>query len=1089
MDMKKFLLFLMSLCPLLSMGQTTLSPGDIIIVAINGDTDVTYGRGFSFMPLVNLEAGTEIYFTDTGWSDVTGSFINYILLSDLFIKYTAPAGGVTAGTVIRNATNLTTDFSYHFTYASADKSSYKYLDIVSAANCDEVLVFQGSIASPTFIFAASYVSNAIVGSGWATSVPSNGVSGTGVGSALPGTGNASVADLVDDVTALSFNQAATGNDNCAYTGVTTATDKAGWQARVSNYSNWTFSETPTPIPTPMSGSYTVVLPNSAPTDIALSATSINENVSGNSVVGALSSTDPDVGNTFTYTLVSGTGSTDNASFNISGSSLRITNSPNYEAKSSYSVRVRTTDQGGLWYEEAFTITINNLNETPTDISLSATSINENVSGNSVVGALSSTDPDVGNTFTYTLVSGTGSTDNASFNISGSSLRITSSPNYEAKSSYSVRVRTTDQGGLWYEEAFTITINDVSEPPTVTTQAVSAIAATTATGNGNITSLGSANPTAYGVCYGTTANPDITGSKVDKGAVSVTGTFVASMTGLTANTTYHVRAYATNTAGTSYGNDVTFKTLTPGTWTGNANSSYWTDANNWAGGTVPTSTTDVTIPSSGITYLPMIFATDNAECNNLTLADGFLEILSTSSGTGSLIVHGTASGKVWTDVYLAVNQWHVVAPPANNADISLFISYNSNSISSKVNGATTTYAIADYNENGNAWNSYFTDATSGTFTSGKGYSMRHDDDNYIAFYGDLITGNKTVTLTKTGEGWNCIGNPYTSAIGMNSSAGTASNFLGVNSGELESSYACVYVWDPTTTSYKIIGGLPSGLGGERSLGQDLLQAGQGFFVKAASAGASINFTPAMQTHSTGTVLKSAEAAWPGFELTASASGVKASTVVAFNSAMTKGLDPTYDAGLLRASNGLSLYTKLIDDNGVDFAIQCLPENGMENFVIPVGLDAKAGGEVKFNATCTGLPTGSSVILEDRTAKVYTDLSNGADYVVTLSANSSGTGRFYIHTSNLTTGTSDLLPSGLFRLKAYPADGVIWIDGHVSSKAVTRLYDARGSQIGRYNLEEGNRNSIPASGLTSGVYILKVIDGNNTFATKLVLVSNL
>lgn len=629
-----------------------------------------------------------------------------------------------------------------------------------------------------------------------------------------------------------------------------------------------------------------------------------------------------------------------------------------------------------------------------------------------------------------------------------------------------------------------------KPATVTTQAVSAIAATTATGNGNITNLGNPNPIAYGICYGTTANPDITGSKVDKGSASVAGAFVASMTGLTANTTYHVRAYATNTAGTSYGNDVTFKTLTPGTWTGNANSSYWTDANNWAGGTVPTSTTDVTIPSSGITYLPMIFATDNAECNNLTLADGFLEILSTSSGTGSLIVHGTASGKVWTDVYLAANQWHVVAPPANNADISSFISYNSNGISSKVNGAATTYAIADYNENGNAWNSYFTDATSGTFTSGKGYSMRHDDDNYIAFYGDLITGNKTVTLTKTGEGWNCIGNPYTSAIGMNSSAGTSSNFLGVNaSSSLDPNYACVYVWDPTTTSYKIIGGLPSGLGGERSLGQDLLQAGQGFFVKAASAGASINFTPAMQTHSTGTVLKSAEAAWPGFELTASASGVKASTVVAFNSAMTKGLDPTYDAGLLRASNGLSLYTKLIDDNGVDFAIQCLPENGMENFVIPVGLDAKAGGEVKFNATCTGLPTGSSVILEDRTAKVYTDLSNGADYVVTLSANSSGTGRFYIHTSNLTTGTSDLLPSGLFRLKAYPADGVIWIDGHVSSKAVTGLYDARGSQIGRYNLEEGNRNSIPTSGLTSGVYILKVIDGNNTFATKLVLVSNL
>ncbi|NVO10329.1 MAG: T9SS type A sorting domain-containing protein [Bacteroidales bacterium] len=205
--------------------------------------------------------------------------------------------------------------------------------------------------------------------------------------------------------------------------------------------------------------------NNAPTDIALSASSVNENVAGNTSVGTLSTTDPDAGNTFTYSLVSGTGSTDNASFNISGSSLRITSSPDYETKSSYSVRVRTTDQGSLYYEKAFTININDLNEAPTDISLSASSINENVAGNSTVGTLSSTDPDAANTFTYTLVAGTGSTDNASFNISGSSLRITSSPDYETKSSYSVRVRTTDQGSLYYEKAFTITINNVNETPT------------------------------------------------------------------------------------------------------------------------------------------------------------------------------------------------------------------------------------------------------------------------------------------------------------------------------------------------------------------------------------------------------------------------------------------------------------------------------------------------------------------------------------------------------------------------------------------------------------------------------------------------
>ena len=177
--------------------------------------------------------------------------------------------------------------------------------------------------------------------------------------------------------------------------------------------------------------------NEAPTGIALSANAINENVTGNSTVGALSTTDPDLGNTFAYTLVAGTGSTDNASFNISGSNLCITNSPDFETKSSYSIRVRTTDQGSLIYEKVFAITINNVNEAPTDVALSTSAINENVAGNSAVGTLSATDPDAGNTFAYTLVAGTGSTDNASFNISGSNLRIANSPDFETKNSYSV----------------------------------------------------------------------------------------------------------------------------------------------------------------------------------------------------------------------------------------------------------------------------------------------------------------------------------------------------------------------------------------------------------------------------------------------------------------------------------------------------------------------------------------------------------------------------------------------------------------------------------------------------------------------------
>jgi hypothetical protein len=165
-------------------------------------------------------------------------------------------------------------------------------------------------------------------------------------------------------------------------------------------------------------------------------------------------------------LVSGSGDTDNASFTLtSGGALKNAVIPNYESKTSYSIRVRTTDSAGQTFTKIFTINVNNVNETPYALSLSSTSIAENSSINTTIGTFSTSDVDSGDTFTYTLVSGSGDTDNASFNISGSSLRSSSVFNYEAKSSYSIRVRTTDAGGSTYETTFTINVTNVNEAPT------------------------------------------------------------------------------------------------------------------------------------------------------------------------------------------------------------------------------------------------------------------------------------------------------------------------------------------------------------------------------------------------------------------------------------------------------------------------------------------------------------------------------------------------------------------------------------------------------------------------------------------------
>jgi VCBS repeat-containing protein len=214
--------------------------------------------------------------------------------------------------------------------------------------------------------------------------------------------------------------------------------------------------------------------NVAPTDIALSNASVAENQPSGTAVGTLSTTDADAGDTFAYTLVSGTGDSDNASFQLSGSQLQTAAIFDFETKSSYSVRVRTTDGGGLFFEKAFTITVTNANEAPTDIALSNASIDENQPSGTAIGNLSTTDPDVGDTFTYTLVAGTGDTDNASFQIVGAQLQSAAMFDFETKSSYSIRVRTTDAGGLFFEEEFTISIVNLPEAPLVTGESFDAI---------------------------------------------------------------------------------------------------------------------------------------------------------------------------------------------------------------------------------------------------------------------------------------------------------------------------------------------------------------------------------------------------------------------------------------------------------------------------------------------------------------------------------------------------------------------------------------------------------------------------------------
>ncbi|MBH0208303.1 MAG: hypothetical protein HP495_07260, partial [Nitrospira sp.] len=204
--------------------------------------------------------------------------------------------------------------------------------------------------------------------------------------------------------------------------------------------------------------------NETPTDLSLSANSVAENATTGTVVGTVTGTDPDANDTKTYSLTDTAG----GRFAINASTGVITVADgsllNYEAAASHNLTVQVTDSGGQSYTESFTINLTNVNEGPTDLSLSGSSVAENATTGTVVGTVTGTDPDAGDTKTYSLTDTAG----GRFAINASTGVITvadgSLLNYEAATSHTIIVQVTDAGGLTHDQTFTINLTNLYEAP-------------------------------------------------------------------------------------------------------------------------------------------------------------------------------------------------------------------------------------------------------------------------------------------------------------------------------------------------------------------------------------------------------------------------------------------------------------------------------------------------------------------------------------------------------------------------------------------------------------------------------------------------
>lgn len=199
--------------------------------------------------------------------------------------------------------------------------------------------------------------------------------------------------------------------------------------------------------------------NEAPTDISLSNAAINEGADAGTSVGTLVSSDPDSGDSHSYAIVGGTGA---GKFIIDGNQIKVADGAelDFEAEAEYTLQIRSTDAGGLQTVKFFTISIANLNEGPADLAISAASVAENSLSGTVVGQLSASDPDAGETFTFSIVDDPAGL----FSISGLNLVVNGPIDFEAGATPEVTIRVTDSGGLSHEEVITINVTNQNESP-------------------------------------------------------------------------------------------------------------------------------------------------------------------------------------------------------------------------------------------------------------------------------------------------------------------------------------------------------------------------------------------------------------------------------------------------------------------------------------------------------------------------------------------------------------------------------------------------------------------------------------------------
>lgn len=192
--------------------------------------------------------------------------------------------------------------------------------------------------------------------------------------------------------------------------------------------------------------------NEAPTGLALKGNTVAENAAVGTTVGTLSAVDPE-GGAVSYSL-SGSSA---KYFKVVGNKLQVAKGLDYETLKSHALSIVAKDASGNSLTKAFTVKVGNVDEAPTSIALSKTTVVENSKVGTTVGTLSAIDPE-GGAVTFSLASNPG----GNFKLVGNKLQVAKSLDYEDDQSHTIKVKAIDVSGKVTQKTLTIEVTDKME---------------------------------------------------------------------------------------------------------------------------------------------------------------------------------------------------------------------------------------------------------------------------------------------------------------------------------------------------------------------------------------------------------------------------------------------------------------------------------------------------------------------------------------------------------------------------------------------------------------------------------------------------